>query len=104
MSLEALKQVAETESTNQERKAAAEIQARQLVADAERAGVTLLRSAHDKAVEEGKIMLRQAEIHAEKRAAEITQSAQADALAQQKQAEQRLEAAADFIIERVVKQ
>lgn len=103
MSLVALKQVSETENINQERKAAAEMQARQLTADAERVGVMLLQSTHDKAVEEGKIMLRQAEMQAEKRAAEIAQSVQADVLAQQKQAEQRLEATADFIIERVVK-
>lgn len=103
MSLQALKQVTEMETENRERKEEAEAQARKLVTDAERAGVILLKTTREKAIEEGKTILHQAEVEANERADKIIKTARAEALRQTEQAEQNLEAAVDFIVERVVK-
>ena len=67
MSLEAIKKVTQSENLVQERKAAAEAEARQLVADAEREGVALLQSIRANAAESGRTMLKQAEEKAESR-------------------------------------
>ena len=54
MSLEAIKQVTETEENIQTHKAAAEAEARQIVADAEKAGQALVKQMRSKATEQGK--------------------------------------------------
>ena len=71
MSLEAIEKVTEVEQKSKERRLAAEAEARQIVADAERAGLALLQQVRVDAAEEGKTLLRQAEERAAKRAAEI---------------------------------
>ena len=60
MSLEAIKQVTETEENIQTHKAAAEAEARQIVADAEKAGQALVKQMRSKAAEQGKELLRSA--------------------------------------------
>ena len=54
MSLEAIKQVTETEQSIQTRRAAAEAEARQITADAEKAGQALVKQARTEAAEQGK--------------------------------------------------
>ena len=94
MSIEAIRQVTETEQANKQSRAAAEAEARQLILDAERNGTELLKQVRSDAAEQGKDLLRQAE----ERAALRAQSRR-----QREQAEQHLDETAEFIVERVVK-
>ena len=73
MSIEAIRQVTETEQANKQSRAAAEAEARQLVLDAERDGTELLKQVRSDAAEQGKDLLRQAEERAALRAQEIAQ-------------------------------
>ena len=52
MSLEAIKQITETEQSIQTRRAAAEAEARQITADAEKAGQALIKQARTEAAEQ----------------------------------------------------
>ena len=97
MSIEAIRQVTETEQANKQSRAAAEAEARQLVLDAERNGTELLKKVRSDAAEQGKDLLRQAEERAALREAE------AESRRQREQAEQHLDETAEFIVERVVK-
>ena len=72
MSLEAIKSVTQSESLIQERKAAAEAEARQLVANAEREGLALLQKVRADAAENGRELLKRAEEKAAKQAAKIS--------------------------------
>ena len=58
MSIEAIRQVTETEQANKQSRAAAEAEARQLVLDAERDGTELLKQVRSDAAEQGKDLLR----------------------------------------------
>ena len=53
MSIEAIRQVTETEQANKQSRAAAEAEARQLVLDAERDGTELLKQVRSDAAEQG---------------------------------------------------
>jgi V/A-type H+-transporting ATPase subunit G/H len=88
MSIEAIRQVTETEQANKQSRAAAEAEAHQLVLDAERNGTELLKKVRSDAAEQGKDLLREAE---------------AESRRQREQAEQHLDETAEFIVERVVK-
>ena len=90
MSIEAIRQVTETEQANKQSRAAAEAEARQLVLDAERNGTELLKKVRSDAAEQGKDLLRQAEERAVLRAQEIAQEAEAESRRQREQAEQCL--------------
>lgn len=61
MSLEAIEKVSQAETKNRERKAAAEAEAKQIIADAEREGLALLQQARTDAEKEGKALLHEAE-------------------------------------------
>lgn len=102
MSLEAIEKVTQIELDLQERKTAAEAEARQLVADAEREGAALMQQVRSTAAETGKQLLKQAEENAAKRAAEIGRNAEAESAALREAAGKYLEEAADFIVGRVV--
>lgn len=103
MSIEAIRQVTETEQANKQSRAAAEAEARQLVLDAERNCTELLKKVRSDAAEQGKDLLRQAEERAALRAQEIAREAEAESRRQREQAEQHLDETAEFIVERVVK-
>jgi vacuolar-type H+-ATPase subunit H len=103
MSLEAIEKVTEIESKTRERRAAAEAEARQIVADAESGGLALLRQVRADAAESGKKLMQQAEEKAAKRTAEVAKTAEADGAALRKTAGTHLEDAAEFIVGRVVK-
>jgi len=101
--MEAIKKVTQTEEVNRERVAAAAVEARQLVADAERAGLAALSDAASEAKAAGRELLQRAEAEAEARAAEIRSAAEAESAALRTEAEKHLEEASEFIVERVVK-
>lgn len=102
MSLEAIETVMRTERAGQERRSAAETEAKQLIAEAERGGHALLESVKTEAAAERKRLLEQAEQSASKRAAKITADAKQSAANLRKTAEKHLTEAADFIVGRVV--
>ena len=53
MSLEVIEKVTQVESDTRERKAAAEAEAKKIVADAEREGLALLQRVRDQAADSG---------------------------------------------------
>lgn len=102
MPLEAIERVTEVESKNRERKAAAEAEAKQIIADAERDCLALLQQVRAEAAESGKELFRQAEAKAAERSAGIAAAASAEAAALRETASQHLAEAAEFIVGRVV--
>ena len=103
MSLEAIEKVTELETQMRERKAAAESEARQIAADAERDGIALLEKTRADAADRGRKLLKQAEERAAQQADEIRNAAQAESAALRESAGKNLEEAAEFIVGRVVK-
>ena len=104
MSLEAIQKVTEVERRMLEQKAAAEVQARQIVSDAETSGILLLQKVRDESSEQAKIELKAAEERAAGKAAEIQSSVLEESAALRQAAEEHLDEAAEFIIGRVVNQ
>lgn len=102
MSLEAIEKVTQVENLGRERKATAEAEARQIVADAEREGLALLQQVRTDAAENGRKLLQQAEAKAAERSAEISRTAEAAGAALRETADKHLEEAAEFIVGRVV--
>ena len=103
MSIEAIRQVTETEQANKQSRAAAEAEARQLILDAERNGTELLKQVRSDAAEQGKDLLRQAEERAALRAQEIAREAEAGAPRRRRLAIPQVAESAENIVERVVK-
>ena len=104
MSLEAIQKVTEVERRMLEQKAAAEVQARQIVSDAEARGILLLQKVRDESSEQAKIELKAAEERAAGKAAEIQSAVLEESAALRQAAEEHLDEAAEFIIGRVVNQ
>lgn len=102
MSLEVIEKVTQVENETRERKAAAEAEAKKIVADAEREGLALLQQVRAKAADTGGAQLKQAEAKAAERSARIAADAEAEAAALRKEAGRHLEEAAEFIVGRVV--
>lgn len=103
MSLQAVEMIAENEQKNKERRTAAEQQAKQLTADAERSGLALLNRVRSQLDAEGKALLEEAEARAEKRSAVIREEAEQRAEALRAKAGSRLEDASELIVRRVVR-
>ena len=102
MSLEAIKQVAQTEAENKQRKVEAVAAAKKMVADAEQAGKELLRSACAEAEANAKELMVQAEERASVRSAEIAAQSKQECAALCSAAEDKLDEAAALIVRRVV--
>ena len=102
MSLEAIEKVTQIEQQSQERKAAAEAEARQLVANAEREGLALLQQVLVYTTKDGRKLLQKADEKAAEKAAEIGRAAEAESAALREAAGKHLEEAAEFIVGRVV--
>ena len=68
MSLEAIEKVTQLEQQSQERKAAAEAEARRIVAEAEREGLALLQQTRAAAADKARKLLREAEERAAEKA------------------------------------
>ena len=97
MPLEVIENITRVEADNRERKASAEAKAKQIV------GLALLQQTRAAAADRGRELLRQAEARAAARGDEIGQEAQAEAERLRREAEKRLDMAADLIVGRVVK-
>jgi len=104
MSMEAIERITQVEKDCQERKAAAEAEAKKRIADAKQQGAALLQQIRNVAAEEGKRMLQAAETQAEGRTAQIQKEAEENAQALREAAAGQLETAAELIVGRVVKQ
>ena len=104
MSLEAIRKVTEVETQMLERKAAAEVEARQIVTDAENQGARFLQQVRDEAAEQGKIYLKEAESRAEEKASEIQKRILEESDELRRAAEKHLDEAVEFIVGRVVNQ
>lgn len=103
MSLEAVEKVTQSEQKNQERKTAAALEAKGIIATAEQEGLALLNDVRAKADAEGKELLRLAEERAGKRVEEIRDGAEKTAGDLRREAEAHLDEAAQQIVRRVVK-
>ena len=103
MSLEAMKQVTETEQAARAWKAEAQAQAKRLVADAERDGKARLAQARAEAEAQARELMRQAEERAAAHSDEVMAQARRACGELRSRAESRLEQAADTIVRRVVK-
>ena len=102
MSLEAIEKVTEVERKNKERRAAAETEAKQMLASAQRDGLALLEQMRAEEAAKGAELLRQAEERAAQRSEQIAASAEADGDALRRAAEGRLQAAAEVNVGRIV--
>lgn len=102
MGVEAIRTVTEIEEREKERRAAAEAEARKLVADAQRTGVTLLEKVRKEAADDGVRQLRRAEERAAGKTAEIARLAEGEADALRETAKARLEEAAAAIVDKIV--
>lgn len=102
MFLEAIENVTKFEESCKERKAASEVQARQLIQTAEENGAALLKQVRTEAAEEAKQLLLKAENSAAEKAEAIRSAAENEVAAMRQAAGDKLSEAADFIVGRVV--
>lgn len=102
LSLDAIKQVTETEREAQEKKEAAAAQARQVVSDAQRSGKELLQAAQAEAEAQAKVLMAQAEERAAARRRELLEENERECDALRQKARTRLDEAAQRIVRRVV--
>lgn len=103
VSLEAIEKIAGAEEKMRERRAAAEAEGRKLVEDAERSGRALLQKVREEGLEAGRRMLQQAEEQGAKEAERIAAEAKNAGEVLCRAAEKRLDAAAEWIVGKVVK-
>ena len=102
MALEAVKLVAQAEQQAKDRKAEAALEAKNQLANAEKAGMGALAITKKQADAKVKELLAQAEKDAAEDAAKIKQQADADCAALRTNAKKRLEEAASLIVRKVV--
>lgn len=102
MSLEAIKQVTESEEKARAALAQAQADAKRMVADARREGEARVAAALEQAEVQVKAGMEQAEARAVEHAAQVGAESRKTCDALKAKAEQRLSQAADLIMERVV--
>lgn len=102
MSLDAIKQITDTELTYKQKKQEAQAAAQKLVSDAERDGKARLEKARLQAESEARALLADAEAEAAVRAEAMMQEAKAQCERLRSEAEKRLDKVADLIVERIV--
>ncbi len=102
MSLEAMKKITEAEQDTQSRRAGAAAEAKKLVSDAEKAGRALVEQARAQAEAQAKEAMAQAESRAARRTEEILAEKRSDCDALRSAARERLPAAVELIVGRVV--
>jgi len=101
MSFEAIQKVTETEQVTRAKKAEAAVEAKRIVGEAERMGRQLVSQARAEADEKVKAMLAEAEARAAERSRQVLADNDAACAALKKDAQTRLEQAADLIVGRV---
>ena len=104
MSLEAIQKVAEIEKQMQDRKKAADSDARQMISGAEQTGLLYLQKIREEVAEQGRTYLKEAEKQAAEKAAEIQRVVVAESDVLRLEAEKHLDEAVEFIVGRVVNQ
>lgn len=102
MSLEAIKQVTQAEEETQGKLTEARAAAKRLVAEAERQGRALVETARTEAEERAKSLMKDAEERAQVRTSEVMRETEQSCAQLRQASEQRLDAAADLIVRRVV--
>lgn len=102
MSLDAIRQVTQAEEETREQLDRARADAKRAVSDAERDGKERIAQARSQAEGEVKLLLTAAETRAEAHAREVMAQALRDCDVLRATAEERLDRAADLILERVV--
>ena len=102
MPLEAIEHINQAEAAGRDCRQAAEAQAKQLLAEAQRSGAALLQKTREDAARQGRELLSEAEKRAAAKGEEIRAAAQAEGEALRREAQSHLEAAADLIVGRVV--
>lgn len=102
MSLEAIKQVTETEQLGRQRKTEAAATAKKTVADAEKAGLAALEEARSRAEAQVNAFMKEAEERASKHTKQVIAGAEKACDALRKSAEGRMDQAAALIVRRVV--
>ena len=100
--MDAIRKVMQAESDGREQRSAAEAQAKQLVADADRDGRALMERMRQLAAESGKELLERAEKNAAEKAAAIGRETEAAGEQLRRTAKGRMEDAAATIVARVV--
>lgn len=103
MSLKAVEQVKANEKINQERRTAAEQQAKQQIAQAQQDGLALLKKSQELVEEAGKKLLQKAEENAKRRSDEIAAETERQSGRLRREAESHLEQAAERIVEKIVR-
>lgn len=102
MSFEAIEIVNRAEAQSKERKLAADLEAKNLIAEAERSGLALLEQARAQAAAEGKRLVKEAESRAESRCAKIREDTRSECDALAKQADSLVSKAVERIVGKVV--
>jgi flagellar biosynthesis/type III secretory pathway protein FliH len=102
MSFQDIQKVTETEQGTRAKKAEAQAEAKQIVAAAEKAGAQLVADARAKAVEQTRAMMTRAEEAAQEQTKLTLEANNAACQAMRRQAQGRLDEAADLIVRRVV--
>lgn len=102
MSLEAIKQITQAEQSWTQRKAEALQATKKTVADAEKAGQALLETRRTEAQAQVKAMMADAEAKARIQADQVQAETARSCQALKASAQQKLEAAAELIVRRVV--
>ena len=102
MSLEAIQKITEIEKQMLEKKNEAEVEARAIITEAEKSGFAMLQKMRSEAVEYGKMLAVRAEERAMEKTAEIQRAAEAESNALREIADQHMDEAVEFIVERVV--
>lgn len=102
MSLEAIKQITDTEQQYQRKKKEAAADGQKLIIDAERGGKAYLEKAKTDAETEVRFLLKEAEEKAAIQAAELMKNAEIRCASLRQTAEQRLDQAVSKIVERIV--
>ena len=103
MSLKAVEQVKANEKINQERRTAAEQQAKQQIAQAQQDGLALLKKSQELVEDAGKKLLQKAEENAKRRSDEIAAETERQSGQLRREAESHLEQAAERIVEKIVR-
>lgn len=102
MSFQDIQKVTETEQSVRAKKAEAQTEAKQIIAEAHRSGAAMVEEARAEAEAEVKTIMTEAEELAAKQSKETIAANNAACQAMRVQAEERLKQAADLIVRRVV--
>lgn len=102
MSFQDIQKVTETEENLRQKKAEAQVEAKQIIAAAQRSGIAMKEEARANAEMQVRSLLAEAEVLAQQQSKETLAANDAACQTMRARAEERLEQAADLIVRRVV--